>query len=161
MSPPTQRILASVVNVFACLSKMHVKVPVCFNFFNFHPVCTKYPINIEHFSECVNYYNISEFTTFSSWFHGYCCVLSARGAGSNVKWWEQPFQKGTCFPIFIFLCSNICLKFTVWIVDYLWAIMGRQTSTLIWTNNQINNLYVVLLRVVIIKTRAPDPLCVP
>ena len=23
-------------------------VPVCFNFFNFHPVCTKYPINIEH-----------------------------------------------------------------------------------------------------------------
>jgi hypothetical protein len=27
---------ASVANVFACLSKMHAKVPVCFNFFNFH-----------------------------------------------------------------------------------------------------------------------------
>ena len=39
---------ASVANVFACLSKMHAKVPVCFNFFNFHPVCTIYPINIEH-----------------------------------------------------------------------------------------------------------------
>ena len=39
---------ASVANVFACLSKMHTKVPVCFNFFNFHPVCTIYPINIEH-----------------------------------------------------------------------------------------------------------------
>ena len=39
---------ASVANVFAYLSKMHAKVPVCFNFFNFHPVCTIYPINIEH-----------------------------------------------------------------------------------------------------------------
>ena len=39
---------ASVANVFACLSKMHAKVPVCFNFINFHPVCTIYPINIEH-----------------------------------------------------------------------------------------------------------------
>ena len=30
------------------VKNMHVKVPVCFNFFNFHLVCTKYPINIEH-----------------------------------------------------------------------------------------------------------------
>jgi hypothetical protein len=46
--PHPTYLLASVANVFACLSKMHAKVPVCFNFFNFHPVCTKYPINIEH-----------------------------------------------------------------------------------------------------------------
>jgi hypothetical protein len=25
---------------------MHANAPVCFNFFNFHPVCTKYPMNI-------------------------------------------------------------------------------------------------------------------
>ena len=30
------------------LTKMHAKVPTCFNFFNFHPVSTKFPINIEH-----------------------------------------------------------------------------------------------------------------
>ena len=30
------------------LSKMHGKAPTCFNFFNFHPVPTKYPMNIEH-----------------------------------------------------------------------------------------------------------------
>jgi hypothetical protein len=43
---PTYR-LASVANVFACLSKIHAAfaVPVCFNFFNFQPVCPKYPIS--------------------------------------------------------------------------------------------------------------------
>jgi hypothetical protein len=30
------------------LSKMHAKAPKCFNFFNFHPVSTKFPMNIEH-----------------------------------------------------------------------------------------------------------------
>ena len=46
--PHPTYLLASVANLFACLSKMHAKVPVCFNFFNFHPVCTKYPMNIQH-----------------------------------------------------------------------------------------------------------------
>jgi hypothetical protein len=30
------------------LTKMHAKVPTCFNFFNFNPVSTKFPINIDH-----------------------------------------------------------------------------------------------------------------
>jgi hypothetical protein len=30
------------------LTKMHAKALTCFNFFNFHPVSTKFPINIEH-----------------------------------------------------------------------------------------------------------------
>jgi hypothetical protein len=30
------------------LTKMHAKALSCFNFFNFHPVSTKFPINIEH-----------------------------------------------------------------------------------------------------------------
>jgi hypothetical protein len=30
------------------LSKMHAKAPICFNVFNFHPVSTKFSINIEH-----------------------------------------------------------------------------------------------------------------
>ena len=30
------------------LTKMYAKAPTCFNFFNFHPVSTKFPINIEH-----------------------------------------------------------------------------------------------------------------
>jgi hypothetical protein len=30
------------------LSKMHAEKPICFNFFNFHPVSTKFPMNIEH-----------------------------------------------------------------------------------------------------------------
>jgi hypothetical protein len=30
------------------LSKMHAKTPICFNFFNFHPVSTKFAMNIEH-----------------------------------------------------------------------------------------------------------------
>ena len=30
------------------LTKMHAKAPTCFNLFNFHPVSTKFPINIEH-----------------------------------------------------------------------------------------------------------------
>jgi hypothetical protein len=34
--PHPTYLLASVVDVFACLSKMHVKVPVCFNFFNLY-----------------------------------------------------------------------------------------------------------------------------
>jgi hypothetical protein len=46
--PHPTYLLASVANFFACLSKMQAKVPVCFNFFNFHPVCTKYPMNIQH-----------------------------------------------------------------------------------------------------------------
>ena len=46
--PHPTYLLASVANFFAYLSKMHAKAPVCFNFFNFHPVCTKYPMNIEH-----------------------------------------------------------------------------------------------------------------
>jgi hypothetical protein len=46
--PHPTYLLASVTNFFACLSKMHAKAPVCFNFFNFHLVCTKYPMNIEH-----------------------------------------------------------------------------------------------------------------
>jgi hypothetical protein len=46
--PHLTYLLASVANFVACLSKMHAKAPVCFNFFNFHPVCTKYPMNIEH-----------------------------------------------------------------------------------------------------------------
>jgi hypothetical protein len=32
----------------ARLSKMHAKSPICFNFFNFHSVSTKFPTNIEH-----------------------------------------------------------------------------------------------------------------
>jgi hypothetical protein len=46
--PHPTYLLASIANFFACLSKMHAKAPVCFNFFNFHPVCTKYLMNIEH-----------------------------------------------------------------------------------------------------------------
>ena len=30
------------------LTKMHAKALTSFNFFNFHPVSTKFPINIEH-----------------------------------------------------------------------------------------------------------------
>jgi hypothetical protein len=30
------------------LTKMHAKAPTCFNFFNVHPVSTKFPMNIEH-----------------------------------------------------------------------------------------------------------------
>ena len=30
------------------LSKMHAKTPICFNFFNFHPVSSKFSMNIEH-----------------------------------------------------------------------------------------------------------------
>jgi hypothetical protein len=41
-------LLASVANFFACLSKMHAKTPVCLKFFNFHPISTKFPMNIEH-----------------------------------------------------------------------------------------------------------------
>jgi hypothetical protein len=32
----------------ARLTKMHAKAPTCFNFFNFHPVSTKFPMNIGH-----------------------------------------------------------------------------------------------------------------
>ena len=32
----------------ARLSQMHAKTPICFNFFNFHPVSTKFAIDIEH-----------------------------------------------------------------------------------------------------------------
>jgi hypothetical protein len=34
--------------VKARLTKMHAKALTCFNFFNFHPLSTKFPINIEH-----------------------------------------------------------------------------------------------------------------
>jgi hypothetical protein len=34
--------------LFSRLTKMHAKALSCFNFFNFHPVSTKFPINIEH-----------------------------------------------------------------------------------------------------------------
>jgi hypothetical protein len=27
---------------------MHAKTPICFNFFNFHPVSSKFSMNIEH-----------------------------------------------------------------------------------------------------------------
>ena len=30
------------------LSKMHAKTPICFNFFNFHPVSSKFSMNIKH-----------------------------------------------------------------------------------------------------------------
>jgi hypothetical protein len=30
------------------LSKMHAKTPICFNFFNFHLVSSKFSMNIEH-----------------------------------------------------------------------------------------------------------------
>jgi hypothetical protein len=33
---------------FTRLTKMHAKVPTFFNFFNFHPVSTKFPMTIEH-----------------------------------------------------------------------------------------------------------------
>ena len=36
------------VCIFSRLSKMHAKTPICFNFFNFHLVSSKFSMNIEH-----------------------------------------------------------------------------------------------------------------
>jgi hypothetical protein len=57
---PTNNYLCNNLEHNSRLTKMHAKEPTCFNFFNFHPVSTKFPINIEHvcyeFILCELYY---------------------------------------------------------------------------------------------------------